>query len=331
MRITTRRTTALTLTLPVLLLASAGVAAQSSIRISGLIDVGVYRGFDKQQHVGTIQRSHIAFTGSEDLGGGLAATFALSHRFDADTGGTEGAGSKPFWQGESTVGLKGAFGHVRLGRALDVISNNDWAYDPWGNFDRVASPAWNNWHWNYATSRTSNSGGPEYGRLANGMFYDSPRIGGLSVHLSGSFEKGTQLGVDDGNNGGVAVNYAQGPYKATLATSRNSAGDTIQFVGLRASSGALTVMGAFDRSVYNAAVDSIAKVYSLGATYGIGATTLKAGYAHRNVDGSKSHFVGMGADYAFSKRTKVYLSLGRQDPAGAPSTSAYGMGVAHSF
>jgi len=65
--------------------------AQSTATVSGFLDVGAYRGFDKVKRVGTIQRSNIAYSGSEDLGGGLAATFKLSHRLDLDTGTSEGA------------------------------------------------------------------------------------------------------------------------------------------------------------------------------------------------------------------------------------------------
>lgn len=323
------RSAALTLTLPALLLASAGAAAQPTFQISGLIDLGVYRGYDDKTNVGTIQRSNIAFTGSESLGGGLAATFALSHRFDADTGSAEGAGSKPFWQGESSVGLKGGFGHLRLGRALDVISANDWAFDPWGNFDRVASPAWNNWHWNYASSRTSNNGSAEYGRLANGVFFDSSSVGSFTLHLSGSFEKGSTPGA--GNNGGVSLNYSEGPISAMLASSRNSSGDTVQFLGASMQTGALKLMGAYDRSVYKAAVNSTAKVYTLGATYAMGQTSLKAGYGHRDVDGASSRFMSLGASYTLSKRTSLYVSLGHQKASSASGKTAYGAGIAHSF
>jgi predicted porin len=199
------RLTALSFT-AAMLFASVGAQAQSTVNISGLVDLGVYRGFDKTKNVGTIQRSNIAFSGTEDLGGGLAATFKLSHRFDADTGQPEGVGAKPFWQGESTVGLKGGFGSLRLGRALDVVSNNDWAYDPWYNFNRIASPAWQYWHYNYASSRTSNNGKAEYGRLANGVFYDSPSFGGFAVHYSGSFEKA----AGQSNNNGIALTYGGG-------------------------------------------------------------------------------------------------------------------------
>jgi predicted porin len=314
-----------------LLAAAATSHAESSVTISGLIDVGIYRGFDETKNVGTIQRSNLAFSGSEDLGNGLAATFRLSHRLEADTGQPEGAGSKPFWQGESTVGLKGGWGSLRIGRALDAVWANDWAYDPWYNFNRIASPAWQYWHYNYSSDRTSNNGSPEYGRLANGLFYDSPSFSGFSVHLSGAFENSSVAGAGTENNTGLSLNYDQGPLSLMLAHSKNSSGDTVTFVGARYSWGSFSLMGAYDKSKFEAAVDSDAKTYTLGATYKVGAVELKAGYGHLDLDGARSQFLGLGADYWLSKRTSVYFSAGHSKPDGGDSSSAYGVGVAHSF
>ena len=314
-----------------LTLASAPTWAQSNVSISGFLDVGVFRAFNETKNVGTIQRSNLAFGGSEDLGGGLAATFKLSTRFDMDTGTPEGVGQKPFWQGESTVGLKGAFGAIRLGRALDVVSANDWAYDPWYNFNRVASPAWQFWHYNYASDRTSNAGGAEYGRLSNGVFYDSPSFGGFAAHLSGAFENSGAPGAGTGNNVGVSLNYDKGPASAMLAHSKNSSGDTVTFVGGKYTIGSLQLMGAYDTSKFEAAVDSKAKVFTLGAVYSIGVTALKLGFGRLDVDGAKTNFLGLGADYSLSKRTTVYVSAGHNDPKIGDSTDAYGVGLSHSF
>jgi len=312
---------------------SAGASAQSTVSLTGFLDIGVYRGFDKSKNVGTLQRSNIAFSGSEDLGDGWLATFKLSHRLDLDTGTPEGVGSKPFWQGESTVGITGPYGSLRAGRALDVVWNNDWAFDPWGNFERIASPAWYLWHYNYSSDRTSNNGSPEYGRLANGLFYDSPSFGGFSVQLSGAFENDGNYGGGGGNNLGGSVQYGAGPVKAMLAHSKNAAGDTVTFLGGSYKIGTLTLMGAYDRSKYELAVDdSKANVYTLGATYGIGAFTLKAGYGHIKVDDNSGSHIGLGADYALSKRTTVYVTSGRKDsPGGDGADYAYGVGMSHSF
>jgi len=308
--------------------------AQSSVTVSGFLDIGVFRDFDTATKVGTIQRSSLTFAGVEDLGGGYAATFNLQTRFEMDTGELEGAGYKPFWQGESTVGLKGPFGAVRLGRALDVISAADWTYDPWGNFNRIASPAWYNWHYNYASDRTSNNGTAEYGRLANGVFYDSPTIGGFSVHLSGAYEEQPYPGAGTGNNFGASLNYGQGPVSFMLAHNKNSNDDDDTFVAARYDFAAISLMGAYDESTYAGAVgtaDSKAKAYTLGATYTTGATTWKAGYGRRDVDGLKNDFVGLGADYALSKRTILYVSAGYSKPENNASSNAYGVGMSHSF
>lgn len=331
MTVTSSRPLAISIATAALLSVMTTAQAQSSIRISGLVDVGAYRDFDKSKKVGTIQRSNLAFSGSEDLGDGLSATFQLSHRFDADTGRPEGDGAKPFWQGESTVGLKGGWGALRAGRALDAVWANDWTYDPWGNFNRVASPAWQYWHFNYSSDRTSNNGGPEYGRLANGLFYDSPSVGGFSAHLSGSFEKGTGPGAGTGRNSGVSLNYAGGPVSLMLANSRNSSGDTVTFVGARYTRGAWSVMGAYDKSRFKAATRSDATVYTLGATYKLGLVELKAGYGRLDVDGERAQFLGLGADYSLSKRTTAYVSLGRHKPKDDDSATAFGVGLAHSF
>lgn len=173
-----------------LLTAAVPALAQSSnVSISGLIDGGIYRSFDGTAQAGTIQRSNLAIAGWEDLGGGLKATFRLSTRFDIDTGTMEDAGSKPFWHDESTVGLQGSFGHLRLGRALSAMWSQDWKFDPWANFNRISSPAWHQWHALTPTDRYSNNGTAEYGRMANGIFYDSPTIAGFTLRLSASPER----------------------------------------------------------------------------------------------------------------------------------------------
>lgn len=83
-----------------LLLACAALGAmpawaQSSVSVSGLLDSGVFRGFDGNNQVGIIQRSNVALSGFEDLGGGMKAVFRLSTRLELDTGSSEGAGFSP--------------------------------------------------------------------------------------------------------------------------------------------------------------------------------------------------------------------------------------------
>ncbi|MEG2047734.1 MAG: porin, partial [Comamonas sp.] len=283
------------------------VAAQSQVSIGGLIDAGVYRGFDGVNQMGTIQRSNLAISGREDLGGGLQATFRLSTRFDMDTGQSEGAGSKPFWYDESTVGLQGGFGHVRMGRALSAMWSQDWKFDPWGNFNRIASPAWYQWHYLTPTDRYSNSGSAEYGRMANGIFYDSPTIAGFTLHLSASPER-TEVPVTlrrEGRGYSASLNYDSDSLSGMLAFERNSSGDKDTFAAAKYRFGPAAVMAAWDYSRV-ALNTNTAKAITLGATYQMGATTLKAGYGRQRMQEQTNHFYSLGADYALSKRTTLY-------------------------
>ncbi len=320
---------------PVLLFAAGGAMAQSSLSISGLIDIGVYRDTQREWQLGSIQRSNITFAGVEDLGGGLAATFTLNHRFEPDTGETEKVG-KPFFHGESTVGLKGAYGSIRLGPALDAMYSQDWQFDAWGNYDRIASPAWDIWHFNYPSDPTGNAGGtPEYGRLNNGVFYDSPDLHGFTVHLSTAANEDVR-GLPPGATSidskvqpwGVSLNYNASNWAAMLARERNSAGNTDTFVGLRGSLGDFTLFGAWDRSE---AFGSVAKVMTVSAQYVLGHITLRGGWGRLELDGVRQQqTLGVGVAYAFSKRTSVYLdAASKRFPTNA--RSMYGAGLAHSF
>lgn len=298
--------------------------AQSNVTISGMIDIGVYRDTAKAWNVGPIQRSNLAFSGSEDLGGGLSAIFKLSHRFNPDTGSQESA-SKPFWHGESTVGLKGAFGTVQLGRRLDAMYANDWAFDPWYNFDRVASPAWDLWHYNFPSDPHGNSGTAEYGRLNNGIFYDSPNLSGFSLSLSASPE--TSAG-DANKPFAAALQYAGNGFAAMLAHGKNSAAGTDDFVGLKGSFGDFGAMGVYNVSK---AGGSKAKTATLGAMYAIGVTTLKLGWGQVDLDGTKAEKIASaGALYGLSKRTSVYADFAHKTFPDR-SVNVYGVGLTHAF
>jgi len=105
-----------------------GVAlAQSSVTISGNIKTGITRfSTDSVTGVGKIKdtamsdgSSRIILSGTEDLGGGMAAVFQVDNRFNANDG-TSGAAYSATPQGllaggNTFVGVKGGFGEVRFG------------------------------------------------------------------------------------------------------------------------------------------------------------------------------------------------------------------------
>ena len=334
------------LALCILAAASPAVhAAASSVSLYGFLDVGVHDSNRGPAQLGTIQRSYVGLRGEEDLGAGLAATFNLQHRFDVDTGLAEASGAQPFFYGESTVGLRGDFGAVRLGRALTPMWAQDWAFDPWANFDRIASPAWQIFHPSYRSDPHHNGAIGDYSRLNNGVFYDSPALHGLTVHAALGAEKDPTPDAnglaDSARPLGASLNYARGPFAAMLAGERNSAGDRTWFAGTSYRMGATTLMGSYSRTSLSA--ESLAflgdrsarrRALTLGLTHVIGANTWKLGWG-RDFEGygtaGATNYAGVGVGHALSKRTTVYADMGLADPANAQRTTRWGVGISHAF
>ena len=104
----------------------AGVAsAATSVTLYGTVDAG-YEGWSYGKDLsdldntfvqggGSESNSKFGIRGQEDLGNGLAAIFTLEGRFGADVGAI--ADGEGMFHRESTVGLKGSFGEVKIGRA----------------------------------------------------------------------------------------------------------------------------------------------------------------------------------------------------------------------
>ena len=103
----------------------AGVAsAATSVTLYGTVDAG-YEGWSYGKDLSDLDNtfvqggdsesnSRFGIRGQEDLGNGLAAIFTLEGNFNVDHGETN-AGQ--LFNRETTVGLKGSFGEVKIGRA----------------------------------------------------------------------------------------------------------------------------------------------------------------------------------------------------------------------
>jgi len=352
--------------LTALVLSSGALHAQSSVTIDGWLDAGIMKKSGGPTALGTPGRNYIAFSGSEDLGSGMAATFRLSHRFELDTGQVENSdAARPFWKGEATVGLKGGFGSVRLGRALTPLWDLAWKFDPWYNFERIASPQW----WHFAPDFLTDPQTREYSRLNNGIFYDSPAMGGFSAHVSFSPEKNAL--TDRTRSIGGSLNYDGGNLSLMLGVERNSQKDKALFLGASYAFGALQLMGGYnhvkldpesaifglDWTNWAGASDPKTKRTSLqlAATYAQGPHTYRAGVS-RDFQGSTNafNFIGstfdnagtgfsgassmfsLGYSYSISKRTTLYANVSdtrwkETDDNGRRSAAGYDLGMSHSF
>ncbi len=332
--------------------------AQTTVTLSGQVDIGVTNpiGGDKlridQSGNGANQ---IVFSGSEDLGAGLRATFRLAQRFSPESGLNDGTyGNRPLFQGETTVGLAGSFGTLRIGRALSAFRGPVDATDPWGTFQQasVAVVATG-----YASSPdnelvtfdpgatppayegTPTASGAGAGRI-DGIHYASPSFGGFS----GAFTygpKSTQITglttVGAQQFGSIWLQYAGGPFTVGVGGEENRAGDRITAAQATYDLGVAKIGATY--GILDAVATTLdRKSFNVSAVAPMGAFVFKVGYGRSKLEGAEASVkkVGVGLDYALSKRTVVYSSFGRDTGVSATGASArpksgYDLGVRHTF
>lgn len=116
--------------------------AQSNVTVYGVLDLGTWYqsktagaalntsvGSTSSVNTGGLSPSVFGLKGTEDLGGGLSATFNLESHLDPSTGAT-GLGS--LWARAANVGLTGDWGSVKVGQQLVPALIGFAATDPRG-------------------------------------------------------------------------------------------------------------------------------------------------------------------------------------------------------
>jgi predicted porin len=326
-------------------MAVAGIAsAQSSVTLFGVVDAAIsgYSNKSEDRKGPTLQdptyvnrgsattsqsalsssgynASRIGFRGTEDLGGGLAASFWLEAGIDVGEGTGASSGGGLQFNRRSTVSLSGAFGEVRLGRDYTPTYWNDTVFDPFGTngvgtsliytANNQGSPDgyFNSYSRNSNYARASNSVGyflpansyGVYGQLMY-AFNESPSV--TPGELTGA--KGTDTNAIDSRAGryiGGRLGYANGPvdvalsYGSSTTASDYFAGTTTNLdtwnLGASYDFGMVKLFGEYssnksktDRSNPNLAAtfgftDPGAKGWLVGASMPVGAGLIRASYS----------------------------------------------------
>ena len=201
------------------LVAAGAAQAQSSVTLTGLADmyVGSMRmagDATRKNTVGSggMTTSWFGFKGTEDLGGGLKANFALTGFMRADTGTPGRFNGDLFFARDANVSLSGGFGSVSLGRNIapnfiPTISMNpfgdSFTFSPLVLHQNVSLFNKSGWQ----KSNPSDTG------WGNQIIYSTPNMGGLSANLHYQF--GEQAGQGGKNNVAVNATYANGPFAIT--------------------------------------------------------------------------------------------------------------------
>ncbi len=337
-----------------LLACSGGAFAQTNVTLYGVADINVEyvnhlgavptaaNQFNRgpandvyRMNSGGVSGSRWGLRGSEDLGGGLQALFVLESGFNLDTGTSQQSGR--LFGRQAFVGVqKAGIGHISLGRqytsmfeALANFSPTAYAtqYEPvvlqsgpnfredntvkyTGKFGPVTALA----HWSFGTGLAL------------------PATVGVATPIGGNGEVPGQFRRDTAY--GAAVAYQSGPFgvtvgydqwNPTIGTSNGTNKKAV--VGASYTFGPAKIMGGYRWGQNKNAADVVIQrddFYWIGANYQVTpAIGLTLEY---NYDDVKSLFgntnvanpwqIAFVANYAFSKRTDVYLTTAYAKNAG---------------
>lgn len=348
------------LTAALLALAAAPAFAQSSVSLTGIVDVAARsvsnegRGSIKSLVSGSNSTSRLVVRGSEDLGGGLAASFWLEHGIAVDVGAPTGN----FWDRRATVSLASkAAGEVRLGR--DFVPS----YVGWSRFDPFS-------YVGVAGSNNSVSATPQgpirsaFGsnanttvRASNAVQYFLPSgLGGVEGHVLVAAAEGSTAA--DNKTIGGRIGWSGGPVSLSAAQTVTENGATLsgKFKDT-AIGGTFTMSPVRVNLAWRQFKQATSKQTNLmlSGVVALGASELKASLVKINmagrvgttaIDANDGQQLGLGYVYNLSKRSALFATYSRisndaaatfQVPggpsglAGGKGSSGYELGMRHNF
>lgn len=323
--------------------AAAASFAQSSVSLFGVVDAAVTYSTgsgpvstSKWQLTNSANTfSRLGFRGTEDLGGGLAASFWLESGLQNDTGtgyatntnnqanGSAGAGGLTFSR-RSTVSLSGPFGELRMGRDYTPTFWSTALFDPFGTGGGIGA---NQIYFSSLGGLTAPTGT----RASNSFgYFLPPDLGGFYGQVMAALGENDSNSVlagplplrnsNDGDYTGVRVGYLNGPFNIALATGRTRyvTGD-LRVSNLGVSYTFEQLMGLRLMGEYYA--ESLATTDGKGALVGfilpVGVGDIKASYARYqrepagNLPKPTTSKLALGYVYNLSKRSAVYATVAR--------------------
>ncbi len=329
-------------------LCALGAQAQSSVQIMGTVDVyaGSMRAAGdagRRTVVGSggMTTSWFGFKGTEDLGGGLKASFALTAFMQADSGNAGRFGGDPYFSRDANVSLAGSWGSLTLGRALAPNFLPTILFNPFGDsFTFSPLVLHNNVGLFNGTGWTATT--PSDTGWSNEILYTSPSFGGLTANVH--YQLGEQLNDSGKKNVGVNLLYFGGPFAATAFYERDQISNpntpapfasadtkTDWMLGASYDFQVAKAFATWGKSKSSVLVPKTTTV-SLGVSVPVGGGRVLLGTARTERDpGATRRTTTLGYDYFLSKSTDVYAMLMRDTLSGATSGSSFGAGIRKRF
>jgi predicted porin len=289
----------------------SGVAAAQNVTVYGAVDSGITNatkacstsncttsvGHATSFLNGGLSPSIFGFRGSEDLGGGLKATFNLEGHLSTSNGSNLDASGSTIWGGlfgrQANLGLSGGFGSVTLGKQFNPAVLSYAATDPRGLKETYSGLI----SWLYAGNVVTN-GSPTAPVNSNSM---SDIFLANAISYSTSFN-GLNVGAAY-SIGGVANNNEQNSVTALGASYANSG---------------FTVSASYTEDKGNSSTNTgfaKSKRSSVGVGYKVGQFAVKANYLEAKVNNTtattelkKNQVYGVGVDYSWNAANTLTLA-----------------------
>jgi len=333
------------------LAASGAAMAQSSVTLYGRVDTSV----GQIKDAGTSSASKSAVTkvfsggdagltsprwglrGTEDLGGGLKANFQLENRFFSDEGTIDGVQFK----GASWVGLSGGFGEVKLGRSTTVYDDVIALSNSSNVFDSAFTPTGSVYGATLGDAAKTKVGAGSYSsRFDNKLTYLSPTFGGFYAGVDYALDENAAVKAE---KMALKAGYKAGALHVALGYQDEKT--VAEFTALSASYdfGVASVSAGFSTTDADAAAKGEDTEFTVGVNVPFGAFAVSAGFASSKTEKAttaannvKASGFGLGATYAFSKRTKAYagyraIEVKSSTGAKTKDESLFAVGLRHDF
>ena len=283
-------------------LGAVGAAnAQSNLTIYGSVDVNYSKETGSKATMNNSfneYKNYLGFMGSEDLGGGLKATFQLERRFSLPNGEASYLGE---FEGAANVGLAGSFGHFRFGRVNELSTETYRLIDPFQQYGAAGM----------ITSLLR--GDNNEGRLSSAVRYDSPVLNGFKLGASYSL-KGNNDSSYMNDGWALSGTYTNGP--AYLVANYNRAVNTDNSynwnLGGSYAFGPARLSLGYEKTELSSLGETSMKTWIAGLSYKIGNGAFNAAYNQSDLDLSSINLdykkYGLGYTHNLSKRTSLYAT-----------------------
>jgi predicted porin len=298
--------------------AAVAVPAMAQVTISGNIEAGMasikagttaaasYTQAGVQSQI--IGTPEIRFSGTEDLGGGLKATFAISMEYHADDGLIDTASDTDF--GVALVGLSGDFGSISLGKGTTRARDGGGLYRFFGNAGRLVSGT-------SGASANFNSSDERDGFIE----YVSPTIQGFSVSAAYHGLGNSATGARSEMGTAVSLRGVVGPATLQYGLERQTAAQAADAARVFAQEwhtfagniklGFADVGAVYVENKSAAASPTTAKAYGVHAAVPVAkALTIGGSFTDYagHTSGTSTDIMAVNAKYDLSKRTAVFAT-----------------------